>query len=91
MERKNVKTTAKHYDELVGKDFEVKFNYETINGVVMGGVTATATKAGKVTYITKSEDGNGQSINGHFDAELVTAVITELDAIIAENTPTVEA
>ncbi len=90
MKRKNVKKTTKFQDELVGKDFEVKFEYETINGGVTGSMTATATKAGKTTYVTKSADGNGQSINGHFDAELVTTVIAELEAIVAENTPAVE-
>ncbi|WP_017258390.1 hypothetical protein [Pedobacter arcticus] len=90
--RTNVQTTTKFQDEIVGDGFKTSFEYETLNGKVTGSVKAEIKKNGKTIFVNKSVDGNGQSVNGDFadELELLGVTVTEINAIIAENSEPVK-
>jgi len=90
MKRSNLTTTTKLTDELIGKNFTAQFVYEKLNGTITGSVSATVQNNGKTFFVSKNADGNGQSINGQFDMALLPVIVSEIDAIITENTPVKE-
>ena len=86
--RTNTKTSTKFYDNMSVNNWDLKFEYETENGVLTQKLQVNGNKENASVYISKANN-QVQTIfsNGEFDAEVITAVMAELAVIAAEYAP----
>lgn len=86
--RTNTKTSTKFYDNMNVNGWDLKFEYETENGKLTQKVVVNGNKGNSSVYISKV-DSQVQTIfsNGEYDAEVITAVMAEVSAIVSEHTP----
>lgn len=86
--RTNTKTTTRFYDEMSVNAWNLKFEYETENGLLLQKLQVSGNKGNSSVLISQSNNQT-QSIfsNGDYDGEVVNAVVAEFAAISAEHAP----
>jgi len=86
--RTNTSKTTKFKDTMSVNDFNLNFEYETENGVLLPKVTVSGAKGNSSVFVSKI-DNQVQAIfsNGDYDADVVSAVVAEFSAIAAEHAP----
>jgi hypothetical protein len=88
--RKAVATTQKTTESMTHADWDVQFNYETVGSEKPQSVSVQGTKKdanGASVYVAKTNSQvNVVFNNTPFEADLVTALVKELDEIMPAST-----
>jgi uncharacterized protein YaeQ len=80
--RTNTKKTEKFYDSMNINDWNLNFEYETINGVLSKKILVQGTKENGTVFINKQDNNlNVVFTNGNYDIAVVNAVVSELGVL----------